>query len=140
MNNNRKGFFYIGSGTSTDQIFPLLDTVQSDNEDEIDESMNDSDKEFVAPEVIELTDNPDNASVLTPEANVYVVDKGTTKTKKLATNNKRKKTEENTRSHGNTIFLRMLERIVFLWAQFLTNLTKVPQLSISMNRLLILIF
>ena len=37
MNNNRKSCFHIDSGTSTDQIFALLDTVQSDNEDMIEE-------------------------------------------------------------------------------------------------------
>ena len=56
-----------------DQINALLGTVQSDHEDETDESMNDFDTEFIAREEIELTDNPDNASVLTPEANVHVV-------------------------------------------------------------------
>ena len=30
-----KLYFHIDSGTSTDQIFPLLDILQSDNEDEI---------------------------------------------------------------------------------------------------------
>ena len=78
-----------------DQIFMLLDTVQSDNKNENDKLMNDSDTEFIAPEEIELTGNPKNASVLAPEANVHVVDKGTTHTKELETN-KTKKTEENT--------------------------------------------
>ena len=63
--------------------------------------MNDSDTEFIAPEEIELTGNPDNASVLTPEANVHVVDKGTKHTNELEKNKKRKTPEENTRSHGN---------------------------------------
>ena len=40
MNNNRKRYFHIDSGTSTNQIFALLDTVQSVNEDEIDGLMN----------------------------------------------------------------------------------------------------
>ena len=101
MNNNRKRYFYINSGTSTDQIFALLDTVLSDNKDEIDELMNDSDTEFIAPEEIELTGNPGNASVLTPEANVRVADKGTKHTNELEKNKKRKTPEENTRSHGN---------------------------------------
>ena len=41
-----------------DQIFAFLDTVQSDNENEIEELMNDSGTEFIAPEEIEPTDNP----------------------------------------------------------------------------------
>ena len=44
MNNNRKRYFHIDSGTPTEQIFALLDTAQRDNKD--DELMNDSDKEF----------------------------------------------------------------------------------------------
>ena len=38
-----------------DQIFGILDTVQSDKEDEIDELMNDFDTEFITLEEIELT-------------------------------------------------------------------------------------
>ena len=70
MNNNRKIYFHIDSGTSTDQTFALLDTVQSNNEDKIDELMNDFDTEFIASEEIKLTDNPANTSVLTSEANI----------------------------------------------------------------------
>ena len=51
--------------------------------------------EFIASEEIKLTDNQYNASVLTPEANVYVDDEWTTYNKKLETDKKRKKPEEN---------------------------------------------
>ena len=44
------------------KVFTLLDAVQSNNEDEIDELMNDFDTEFIAPEEIELTDNQGNVS------------------------------------------------------------------------------
>ena len=81
MNKNQKRNLHCDSGTSTSQIFALLDTVQSDKENEIHKLMNDSDTEFIAPEEIELTGNPDNASVVTPGANVHVVGKGTTHTK-----------------------------------------------------------
>ena len=74
INNNQKRLFYIDSDTSTDQGFTLLDAVQSDNEDEIDKLMNDFDTKFIAPEDIELTDNPDNISSLRLEVNVHVVD------------------------------------------------------------------
>ena len=70
MNNNRKTYFHIDSGTSTDQTFALLDKVQSNNEDNIDEFMNDFDTEFIVSEEIKLTYNPANTSVLTSEANV----------------------------------------------------------------------
>ena len=56
----------------------LMNAVRSDNEDEIAELMNDFDTEFIAPEEIELADNPGIVSALTLEANVHVVDQGTT--------------------------------------------------------------
>ena len=42
--------------------------------------MNDLDTEFIAPEEIKLTENPGNVSALTLEANVHVLDQGTTHT------------------------------------------------------------
>ena len=39
--------------------------------------------EFVAPEEIELTDNPGNVSAFTLEANVHIVDQKITHTKEL---------------------------------------------------------
>ena len=72
----------------------VIGYVQSYNENEIDELMNDSDTKFISPEGIKLNDNPDTASVLTLEANVHVVDEGTTThTKELETNKKKKKPE-----------------------------------------------
>ena len=81
MNNNQKRHFDIDSDASTSQVFTLLDAAQSNNEDEIDEMINDFDVEFIAPEEIELTDNQGNVSTLTLEANVNIVDQGTTHTK-----------------------------------------------------------
>ena len=43
MNDNKKLYFRIDSGTSTDQISALLENVLSDSEDEINELMNDFD-------------------------------------------------------------------------------------------------
>ena len=43
MNNNGKIYFHIDKDASKDQVFTLLDAMQSDNEDEIDELMNDFD-------------------------------------------------------------------------------------------------
>ena len=60
MNNNQKRYFDIGSDASTGQVLTLLDAVQSNNEDETDQLMNDFDKEFIAPEEIKLTDNQGN--------------------------------------------------------------------------------
>ena len=56
----------------------LLDTVQSGSKDGTDNSMNDSETEFRAPQEIELPDNSYNVSVLIPRANAHVVDEGTT--------------------------------------------------------------
>ena len=74
MNNNQKRQFHTDSTVSTDQVFTLLDTVQNDNQYEIEELMNDFDTESIAPEEVILTDNPSNESALKLEANVHVVD------------------------------------------------------------------
>ena len=81
MNNNRKRHFDSDNDASTGQVFTLLSALQSNNEDEIDELMNDFDMEFIAPEEIELTGNQGSVSALTLEANVHIVDQGTTHTK-----------------------------------------------------------
>ena len=119
----------------------LLVAVQSDNEDDIDKLMNDFDTEFIAPEEIELTDNPSNMSALTLEGNVHVVDQGTTYIKEQETNKKRKKShKEVPRSYGNAMFLQIFKRIDFLRAELRTRLMKVFHPLIFMNKLLILMF
>ena len=74
MNNNQKRQFHTDSVASTDEVFTLLDTVQNDNQYEIEELMNDFDTESIAPEEVILTDNPSNESTLKLEANVHIVD------------------------------------------------------------------
>ena len=124
MNNNPKRHFHIDSDASTDQVLKLLDAVLSENEDEINELMNDFDTKFIAPEEIELTDNPENVRLeFDIEANVHVVEKGTTHTRELERNKKKESQKKVLQSHGNTRFS-----------------TKVIQLSIFMNKLLILMF
>ena len=76
MNNNQERYFHIDSVTSADQIFVLLNTVQSYNEHKIGELMNVSDTKLIASKEIKITDNPDSASNLRPKANVHVVDEG----------------------------------------------------------------
>ena len=78
MNNSWKRYFHVDSDASKNQLFMLLDAVQSDNKDEIEELMNDFDTEFIAPEDIELADNPRNMGALALEANVPLVDQWTT--------------------------------------------------------------
>ena len=94
MNGNCKKYFHIECGASTEQILKLLDNVQKEKKDEIDELMNDSNMDFLAPEEIEVTGNPYIASVLTPEAIVHIVDKVITHFLELEAN--KKKPEENT--------------------------------------------
>ena len=94
MNNNQKTSFQISSDASTDQVFKLLDALQSDKEDEIDELVNDFDTKCIAPEEIELTDNPGNVSALRLEVNTHVADQGTIHTKEIESNKKRKKKPE----------------------------------------------
>ena len=60
------------------------------------ELINDSDMEFIVPKEIELIKNLENASVLTPEVNVYVIEESTVNTKELETNIKSKSLKENT--------------------------------------------
>ena len=70
--------------------------MQSDKENEMVELINDSDMEFIVPKEIELTKNLENASVLTPEVNVYVIEESTVNNKELETNIKSKSLKENT--------------------------------------------
>ena len=104
--------------------------MQSDNEDEIDELMNDCDTEFIPPEEIELTWNPDNARDLTLEANAHLVDQGATHTKELETKKEKKSEKKMPWPHGNATVLHILERIFFLMAELPISLTQVLQLSI----------
>ena len=83
MNYNQKRHFHIDSEASTAQVFMWLDAVQ-----------NDFDTEFIAPEEIKLTGNPSNVSALRLQPNANVVDQGTTHTKELETDKKRKKSPE----------------------------------------------
>ena len=48
MNNNRKKYVQIKNHTFSDQILALLDNAQSDEEEDIEELMNDSDTVFAA--------------------------------------------------------------------------------------------
>ena len=71
MNNNRNIYFILTVELQRPSI-RVIGYVQSDNENRIDDLMNDSDTKFISPEETKLTDNPNNASVSTPEVNVHV--------------------------------------------------------------------
>ena len=101
---------------------------------------NDFDTKFIAPEEIKLIGNPSTVNALTLETNTHVVDQGPTYTKELETNKKRKKKQNKvSQSNGKATFLHIiLKNIVFLMAELSTNLMKVLQFSILMNKLLMM--
>ena len=66
MNNDRKKYVQIKNHTSSNQIFALLDNVQSDEEEDIKELMNDSDTEF-------FRNDEDIEDILSPEASIHIV-------------------------------------------------------------------
>ena len=137
INNNQIRYFHINSGTTTKQIFSLLHTVQGDNKYEIEELMNDCATKFIASEEIKLTDNQDNAVVFTSEVNVYVVDKRTTYTKWLKTNEKRKNLEENT--WKDKVSVHFQEKCLLEGRAFYRFYESASVLT-PMNKLLILLF
>ena len=82
---DRKRYFHIDENASTEQIYALIDDVESADEDEIDNLMNDSDTEFIAEEKITQAASTQDTSLTTPEANLHVV----------PNNNQPKKKEKN---------------------------------------------
>ena len=73
MNNNRKKYVEIDNHTSSDQI--LVDNVQSVEEKDIEQLMNDSDTEFVAndKDIENIIPNSEHTDILTPEASTHIV-------------------------------------------------------------------
>lgn len=79
MDNRKKHYVRITQSTSSDDIFALLDAVGSDEEEDIDNLMNDSDTEFFANEdesaLLKEDDDvcDDETNILVPCANIYIV-------------------------------------------------------------------
>ena len=75
LNNKRKKYVRIDRNTRSEEIFALLDEVNSDQEEDIDNLMNDSDTEFIVDENLDndIDSDDEPLSVLTPEANIHVV-------------------------------------------------------------------
>ena len=69
----RKRYFHIDENTGSEQIYSLLDDVESDDKNDIDNLMNDSDTEFIAEEEITQVASTQDTSLTTPEANLHVV-------------------------------------------------------------------
>ena len=90
----RKKYFHIDKKTSGEQIYALLDDVESADKDDIDNLMHDSDTEVIAEEEITQAANTQDTSLTPPEANLHVVPNDNQSTKKEKNNNNKKKTME----------------------------------------------
>ena len=73
MTNSRKRYFHIDENASSEQIYALLDYVESVDEDEIDNLMNNSDTVFIAEEEITQATSTQDTSLTSPEANLHIV-------------------------------------------------------------------
>ena len=71
--NGRKSYFHIDENASSEQMYALWDDVESPDENDIDNLMNDSDTEFIAEEEITLAASTQDTSLTTPETNLHVV-------------------------------------------------------------------
>ena len=79
LNNKRKKYVRIDRNTRSEEIFALLAEVSSDQEDNIDNLMNDSDAEFIVHKNLDndIDSDDEPLSVLIPEANIHVVKSST---------------------------------------------------------------
>ena len=64
-------YFHVDKNSSSEQIYALLDYLESANEDDIDNLINDSDTEFIAEEEITQAASTQDSSLTTPEANLH---------------------------------------------------------------------
>ena len=70
LNNKRKKYARIDRNTRSEEIFALLDEVNSDQEEDIENLMNDSDTEFIVDENLDndIDSDDEPLSVLIREA------------------------------------------------------------------------
>ena len=71
--NVRKRYFHIDKNATSEQIYALLDNVESTDEEDMGNLMNDSDSELIAEEEITQATSTQVTSLTTPEANLHVV-------------------------------------------------------------------
>ena len=71
--NGRKRYFYIERNATSEQMYALLDDVESDEEDDTGNLINDSDTGFVAEEEVVQAGSTQDTSLTTSEANLHVV-------------------------------------------------------------------
>ena len=73
VTHGRKRYFHIDENAGSEQTYSLLDDVESDDNNDIDNLMNDSDNEFIAEEEIAQAASTQDTSLTIPEANLHVV-------------------------------------------------------------------
>ena len=119
MNNSREKYVQINNHTSSDHS--LLDNVQSHEEEDIEELMNDSDTEvFANDEDLEnIVPDSDNADILTPEASIHIVILLKLMKRKMEKN--RKASLKKSNFSGNVTLLLTLEKNAILLERFATN-------------------
>ena len=71
--NCRKRYFHIDENSNGEQIHALLDDVESADEDDIDNLMNNSYIKFIAEEETAQAASTKDISLTTPEANLHLV-------------------------------------------------------------------
>ena len=71
--NCRKRYFHIDENSNGEQIYALLDDVESADEDDIDNLMNNSYIKFIAEEETAQAASTKDISLTTPEANLHLV-------------------------------------------------------------------
>ena len=71
---NKKKYVQIDRETSSNKIFAMLDEIDSDNQSDIDNLIEDSDAEYAVEEPVPET-KEDGHNILKPEANIHI--KGT---------------------------------------------------------------
>ena len=69
--NNRKKYIHIDRETGSNEIYAMLDEIESDTESGIENLSEDSDTEYISEEPIP-DNNEESSRVLIPEATVHV--------------------------------------------------------------------
>ena len=69
---NRKTYVKIDRETGSDEIFAMLDQIESETESDVENLLEDSDTEYIAEEDIP-DDNVESHEVPVPEATVHVI-------------------------------------------------------------------
>ena len=79
LSNNRKKYVRTDRNTRREDIFAILDEVNSDQEENIENVMHDSDTDFIVDENVDndIDSDDESLSVLIPEVNILVAKSST---------------------------------------------------------------